>query len=829
MNWKWETGADGRPTKPPYQGRNPRWHARNNDPKTWSDLDTCMKNYTSGKVDGIGFALLHTEIGAIDIDHCRNKETGTLYPWAADVANRAKSYCEVTPSLEGIRIIGRCTGTKVHRKLDVADGVSCELYRVAERYITITGNQIGQVGELGNIDKLIDDLLIELEAKKQAKQGDKTGADTSKPNGKGPKSKYDLDDLIKNGCGEHFNGDRSRAVWYVIHQLLERGDSVDDIVKVITDPNNSIAAHCLSKPGDYRAYARKQVEKAKREQAEDQQKRAEKKAATTEEDAELARLAKLSAFDYEHERKDAADELGVRASILDKLVTAKRAELHPDGADDLQGTAVTFPEIELWPDPVAGDQLLTDVADTIRKHVVLAEHERDLCALWVVHSYLLHAFLITPRLAIRSVVKRSGKTTTLDVLGRLVHRPLPAANASASAIFRVVESYRPTLLIDEADTFLRNSDELRGVLNAGHRRGGTVLRTVGDSFEPRSFSVYGACAIALIGQLPGTLADRAITINLKRRKKEEEITAFRIDRTEHLDTLARRIARWAQDNAETIRDADPEMPDGVFNREADNLRPLLAVAGAAGGEWPKRARNAATEGREAGEVDEGSRLELLLSDIRDIFRVSGHLDKIASATLIERLIDIDGHPWAEYGRGGKPITQTKLARLLKPLGIAPEQIRFTAEDSRKGYWLSHLNEAFERYLPPEDASNSQEGASQPKQRNKRDETGTSEHFQTETAEDNVSDAKCEKSNNNGQSFGVSDGKGDTRPSTLDSLALSTLGRRYVNAVYDADGRLIGDMAVADGDLRGILATLVPPDRIEVEFDRVMELVATGKV
>jgi hypothetical protein len=66
-------------------------------------------------------------------------------------------------------------------------------------------------------------------------------------------------------------------------------------------------------------------------------------------------------------------------------------------------------------------------------------------------------------------------------------------------------------LIDEADTFLYDNDELRGVLN-GNRKGSTVLRTVGDDHEPRAFATYSACAIAMIGALPDTLHDRAVTL-----------------------------------------------------------------------------------------------------------------------------------------------------------------------------------------------------------------------------------------------------------------------------------------------------------------------------
>jgi putative DNA primase/helicase len=439
--------------------------------------------------------------------------------------------------------------------------------------------------------------------------------------------------------------------------------------------------------------------------------------------------------------------------------------------ENSQGTAVSFPDIQPWPDPVAGDALLTAISDSIGKHVVMTEHSRNLAALWVVHSYLLDEFLITPRLAVRSPTKRCGKTTLLDVLTRLVYRPLPAANVSAAAVFRVVESHRPCLLIDEGDTFLRNNEELRGVLNSGHRRGGSVLRTVGDDHAPHSFATYAACVIALIGHLPGTLADRSVVIDLKRRLPCEKIEPFRLDRTGHLDVLARQIARWAQDNAAAVRAADPTMPVGVFNRDADNLRPLLAIADVAAGVWPALSRSAAVAGREAGEAEEG--LELLVCDIHDIFAATANLDKISSDILIERLIAIDGRSWAEYGPTGKPITKNKLARLLKPLGIAPEQIRFTADDSRKGYWLHNFEEAFERYLPPE-------GGFKPKHRNKSDETGTSDPSQTETAQNDVSDRKCEKSNNDGKCFDVSvaRGKNGKNADTAPLVPIGTNQRLY---------------------------------------------------
>jgi hypothetical protein len=383
--------------------------------------------------------------------------------------------------------------------------------------------------------------------------------------------------------------------------------------------------------------------------------------------------------------------LNLRAPILDRLVAAERGKSDDDGK---QGQALSLPEPEPWPHPVDGANLLDDIAGAIEQHVVMDEWQADVVALFVVFTYLLDCFGISPRLAITSPEKSCGKTTLLDVLARLVKRPLPTANTTVAAIFRVVEMLRPTLLIDEADTFLQDNDELRGILNSGHRQGGFVLRTVGDDFEPRHFSTYSACAIALIGKLPGTLADRSIPIELRRRRPDEHIEPFRFDRTEHLDQLARKMQRWALDSAHRIRGADPVMPTGVINRAADNWRPLIAIADLAGGEWPARARQAAQQAGATADSDQSVRV-LLLSDIREIF-AERRLDQLPSGELASALVAIEGRPWAEWHRG-KGLSPNGLARQLKPFGIAPGTIR-TATGTPKGYKLAQFEDAFSRYL-----------------------------------------------------------------------------------------------------------------------------------
>jgi Protein of unknown function (DUF3631) len=535
-------------------------------------------------------------------------------------------------------------------------------------------------------------------------------------------------------------------------------------------------------------------------------------------------LAKLPPLQYERERKAAAEKLDVRASILDGAVKAKRAELGLDGGDDgKQGHAIAFAEINPWPNEVNGAALLDALVKAIGAHVVMTEYARHACALWVVHSYLLDQFMISPRLAIRSPVKGCGKTTLLDVLACLVPRPLSAANVSPSAIFRVIEGCRPTLLIDEADTlFGEGDDALRGVLNSGHRRGGTVLRTVGDDHEPRAFATYAATVIALIGTLPGTLADRSIDISLARRKPDEKIDAFRLDRTDGLDALAQQCARWAQDNGERITTIDPPIPAGLYNRAADNWRPLLAIAEAVGEPWPQRACTAALK-TVGGDVDEASRLELLLGDIRDTFDEL-NVDTISSAELIQKLVEIVPRPWGEYGRSGKPLTQNKLARLLKPLGIAPGLV---GTDRVSGYHRWQFEEAFGRYLRSKGGSNLSHSPN-------ADEMGTSEPLQTSHPKTAREDWKCEKPNNDREKRGrevAKGGNGMCSPPAdepgLNRRRIQELADWYTERAYATAQETGGDTRTADLDaeLRTVLRMEVAfPEHVEIEFERIMQRV-----
>jgi hypothetical protein len=308
-----------------------------------------------------------------------------------------------------------------------------------------------------------------------------------------------------------------------------------------------------------------------------------------------------------------------------------------------------------------------------------------------------------------------------------------------------------------------------------------------------------------------------VTVDLKRRLPSERVEPFRPDRADHLDVLARKAVRWANDHADRIDATDPAMPKGVINRAADNWRPLLAIADVAGGEWPERARKAAKAAHMAAADDAESRLELLLGDIRDAL---GDKAEMPSADLVKALVELEGRPWAELGKSHRPLTQNGLARRLKPLGIAPQKIG--PEKGRvSGYVCTHFEEAFGRYL-------GSKGESQPDIRTECDEIRTSEDSQPDSPDPACPVEKCEKSNNDGLLSGCPVVKRGANANGSDDLGLSRyrirdLAEQYQELAYANAQENDGDTRTADCDgwLRQALAEQVLPEFVEVEFNRVM--------
>ena len=413
-------------------------------------------------------------------------------------------------------------------------------------------------------------------------------------------------------------------------------------------------------------------------------------------EAKLSRLAALDSISYDQQRQEAANALGIRVGTLDEAVEARRPM--PDAAT---GRGVSLPNVDPWPDSVPGSELLDALTAAVRRHVILNSAATEVVALWVAHTWVADRFQHTPRLGITSPTKRCGKSTLLDVLRAMCHRPLKADNISTSGVFRTVEALAPlTLLLDEADAFLAENDELRGVLNSGFERSGEVLRVVEvkGEHQPVRFRTFAPLALAGIGSLPSTLEDRAVPVSLQRKGARETAMKLRAPGARAaLAELARKLARWAQDRGPRLP-SDPPVPDAMGDREGDIAIPLLAIADDAGGAWPQRARVALLDVFNKRDTEGGNAegAGLLLADLRNLFQ-NRKTTRLPSADIIAALGDMEERPWPEW-KGGKPITPTQLARALRPFNVRPQNIR-DGTDVFKGYTKDSFTEAWARYLP----------------------------------------------------------------------------------------------------------------------------------
>jgi Protein of unknown function (DUF3631) len=339
-------------------------------------------------------------------------------------------------------------------------------------------------------------------------------------------------------------------------------------------------------------------------------------------------------------------------------------------------------------------------------------------------------------LAITSPTKGCGKTTLLRFLNQVVRRPKRAGSISPPALFRAVEQFCPTIILDETEKYMEHGSDLHALLNEGHCKGGTVLRVLGEKQELREFSVFAAVAFAANGRSPDDLEQRSIVIELQRRQSNEDVAELREDRCESLQNLARMCARWADDSVSIIRSHDPKM-GGLINRVADNWRPLFAIADAIESDWPSRAREAAAAlmPREIESIG-----PMLLDDIKSAFG-DRTTDRLSSADVCEALNAMEGKPWGDWK--GKSLTPNQLARLLKPFKIVTNTTIRVGSKTAKGYHRHQFEELWQRYLTPQ-------GVQQRSQSNHADEMGTFGAFQKVTEKSDVTFQKCEKPAPNGQ-------------------------------------------------------------------------------
>jgi len=357
----------------------------------------------------------------------------------------------------------------------------------------------------------------------------------------------------------------------------------------------------------------------------------------------------------------------------------------------------------------AGAQLLDEVHGFLGRFVSYpSDHAHVAHTLWLAHAHAMERWDSTPRIAFLSPEPGSGKSRCLEVSELLVPRSVEAVNVTPAYLFRKVadEAGRPTILFDEVDTVFgpkaKDNEEIRGLLNAGHRRGAVAGRCVvrGKLVETEEIPAYCAVALAGLGGLPDTILSRCVVVRMRRRAPGEMVEPFRrrINGPEGLE-LRDRLAVWAEIDVAPAIDCYPAIPASINDRDADVWEPLLAIADAAGGDWPQRARVAAVALVADSKRETPSLGVKLLADIKEVFGAGEH---IGTEVLLSKLHRLEESPWGDLK--GKPLDARGLARRLSPYDIKPANIRHLAEVV-KGYRRADLHDAWERYLgPPADES-----------------------------------------------------------------------------------------------------------------------------
>lgn len=441
-----------------------------------------------------------------------------------------------------------------------------------------------------------------------------------------------------------------------------------------------------------------------------------------------ASLLELGEFDRQRGRL--SEILGIGASTFKKLVKQAKRDSEATATDmgDWADQLVE-PNPEPWEGEVDVIQIFSEIKQLAKRHVVMTDEQATTVALWVMYTYVFELLPQSPILLLTSASPRCGKTTLLDLIGGLVSRCMSTANISAAAIYRTIELAKPTLLIDEADTFLSGNQEVSGVLNSGHTKRAaytTRIEKVGDKLMPKKFSTFCPKCVAMIA-LPKSpaLLDRCILIRLERAVASEQPDPLPHEISEAYCDLRRRLVKWAEPLLEEGLEVDFDLiPRGKNARAHGNWSVLATIAQTAGDEVVRQVGLAAEALLDTDSFVEDFTKDLLTA-IAMVFSdqlkaerfaqaianpaepLKGNQDLVASSQLVKKLNDLKHMSWADFN-AGKGITERGLAKVLKPFRIAPQQARVNAQQTR-GYRVGQFVSIWDRYdvkLPDSNQSSS---------------------------------------------------------------------------------------------------------------------------
>lgn len=360
---------------------------------------------------------------------------------------------------------------------------------------------------------------------------------------------------------------------------------------------------------------------------------------------------------------------------------------------------------ESWPDDVKIDEVLNETIKTLKRFIVFKDdYQATAVGLWVFTSWFVEYLKFSPYILITSPMKECGKSQLLRCMANLSRRSLLTSNLSAAIVYRVIDMVGPTLFIDEVDTFLKNNDELIGIINAGIEKDGAkaarMEKGVDGKQYPVAFDCFAFKVLAGISAktISDTITSRSIVIELKRRTNDQVIEKLRDAPEDIWENLKRKYLKAVTQYGEVIKNAKPSIPDFLGDRDGDKWYPLFALADLSGNEQLSRYVRECSRKLKYKDDDSISVSYELLNDIRDIIGTGnyGSSDFIPTADLIGKLIDNPELMWATYNRG-QPLSPKQLARRLKEFDIRPRKFKRFGQEVR-GYGVESFADSFKRYL-----------------------------------------------------------------------------------------------------------------------------------
>ena len=214
---------------------------------------------------------------------------------------------------------------------------------------------------------------------------------------------------------------------------------------------------------------------------------------------------------------------------IDPNASISYDSFHPGEATEEYN--LVYKPVKNCPWPLAGEivkpneDIWEAVHGFIYRHADLPDERLyDLITAWIFATWIPENWTSVPYLHLIGP-KNSGKTRLLEVLKVLCYRGLLSASTSESALFRCIEEYKPTLLIDESEIYnAEGRSTVQNILNSGYRRGQVVMRTGSreEGFTLDLFKVFGFKALSGTGGFKDTLESRAIRISMEKNIRPVE-------------------------------------------------------------------------------------------------------------------------------------------------------------------------------------------------------------------------------------------------------------------------------------------------------------------